>query len=91
MASRFGIVASAAAAARAAALCVPFMYHGEPARRAGPPGRVFVRRAEKYPGQRSAYLVGAWRPMTEGEIRTHNAGLPARAGRVRRNGGSNGD
>lgn len=30
---------------------------------------------EKYPGQRRAYLVGAWRPMTGAEIAEHNRRL----------------
>lgn len=30
---------------------------------------------EKYHGQRRAYLVGAWRPMTAAEISAHNRRL----------------
>lgn len=38
---------------------------------------------EKYPGQRRAYLAGAWRPMSAAQIAEHNAGLPTRERRTR--------
>lgn len=34
--------------------------------------RLRVRAPEKYPGQRSAYLRGAWRPWSQAEIEAHN-------------------
>lgn len=45
--------------------------------------RLLAPPRERYAGQRSRYLVGAWRPMTAGEIAEHNAGLPARKARTR--------
>lgn len=47
-------------------------------------GRLYRPRQEKYPGQWSAHLVGAWQPMTGAEIREHNARVPAKPKRVRR-------
>lgn len=42
------------------------------------PSPKFRPRREKYPGQSTAYLVGAWRPMTAGEIADHNRAVDER-------------
>lgn len=51
---------------------------------AGPgPRRLFSGKAPKYPGQREAYLVGAWRPLSPAAIGEHNKAVDRRKAEAR--------
>lgn len=70
--NRVGMLASMAA------LVAPVRYFGSPLDGLPQPAPKLRPRREKYRGQRTAHLVGAWQPMTRAEIADHNRAVDER-------------